>query len=548
MSGSAFLMRVLWYARTAPTIGVDITNFIELSPTKAVDIQNNILNFTLKNYDGRFLNADGTLKFKQGEKFELYAKLTEDLNDLVTTTWQDDNALVGVYFLQEFSHEISDGTFRFKIKCLDQLYVLFNRVMTQTYGIASSFTAPGIFRAICRANSDLDAGQFYGTDNVSGVRFSIQSNWLSEGGFIQDYRLVSEGGPSTTLNGSLSAGGATITVTSTAGFKDAGTLVIGSEHIAYTAKNATQFTGCTRGIDDGTDVAHADGSAVYQGFPLMSLNQIWKPIYEWLSTLSQTININYPDETVYTGSVFYPRAFLMNLNHNNKMEWYNPDDSVDHSLVIGQNDIYNLSITRTVLDAINFVIYNAGEDMNGVGITWYFYNSNTNISEFKMRYQPMTDIADTYLKADTNPKAATPADNSLRKYPAAYPVSDWSFKIDSNKWRAQNGETARTTLTNNTDWNDSLREACKWNGLQRAIQLTLKMSGLRYKGTIAMRFNNMRPGDLISLTSVNTEMTNKLVRVIDVRHSINARSITTNLEVEEDDKTILSNLIGNFGV
>lgn len=554
MSGSVFVMRMIYYSVDNLSVGTDITEMVDITPTKAVDIQNNILNITLKNYDNRFINTDGTNIFKQADKFELYAKITDDLADVSSTAWQTDTNLIGVFFLQEFTHEISDNSFRFKIKCLDQLYVLFNRVMTQTYGISQSFTAPGIFRAVTRANSDLDAGQFYGTDNVSGVKFSIQSNFVSEGGYIQDYRTVAEGGPSTTLNGTLTAGATTITVMSNIGFQDAGTLVIGSEHISYTGKSSTTgFTGCTRAIDDTVAIAHTGGTTVYQGFPLMSLNQIWKPIYEWLQNLSQTININYANETIYTGQVFYPRAFLMNLDHNNSIEWFNPDDTIDHTLTIGSDDIYNLNLTRSVLDAINFVIYNAGTDMNGVGVTWYFYNSNTNIAEFKMRYQTMTDLADTFLKKDLeiNPnRAATPENDTLRRYPSTYTpaISNWSFKDSGNKWRAKEGQAARTTLTSDGDYNDSLREACKWEGLQRATQLTLKMAGLRYKGTLSMRFRNIRAGDLISLTSTNTELNGKLIRVIDVRHGITGKQASTNLELEEDDKTILSNLIGNYGV
>jgi len=187
MSGSVFVMRVIWYPQDTPTVGTDLTEFVDVSPSKAVDIQNNILNMTLKNYDNRFIKTDGTNKFKQADKFEVYGKMTDDLADITTTTWQSDTNLIGVFYLQEFTHDVSDGMFRFKIKALDQLFVLFNRVMTQTYGIASSFTAPGIFRAVVRANSNVDAGQYYGTDNVSGVKFSIQANYVSEGGYIQDY-------------------------------------------------------------------------------------------------------------------------------------------------------------------------------------------------------------------------------------------------------------------------------------------------------------------------------------------------------------------------
>ena len=62
-----------------------------------------------------------------------------------------------------------------------------------------------------------------------------------------------------TLDGGISDADTTITVDSTIGFENNGTITIGSEDIPYTNTSATQFTGCSRG---GSAAAHLDGATV----------------------------------------------------------------------------------------------------------------------------------------------------------------------------------------------------------------------------------------------------------------------------------------------
>lgn len=65
----------------------------------------------------------------------------------------------------------------------------------------------------------------------------------------------------TTLNGAISDSATTITVVSTTLFPSTGLVSIENEVISYTGKTGTTFTGCTRGFDGTTAVAHADGLA-----------------------------------------------------------------------------------------------------------------------------------------------------------------------------------------------------------------------------------------------------------------------------------------------
>ena len=69
-------------------------------------------------------------------------------------------------------------------------------------------------------------------------------------------------GSSTALNGSINSSVTTVTVDSTSGFEDAGTITIGTENITYTGKSSTQFTGCTRGADSTTAASHLDDVTV----------------------------------------------------------------------------------------------------------------------------------------------------------------------------------------------------------------------------------------------------------------------------------------------
>jgi len=71
-------------------------------------------------------------------------------------------------------------------------------------------------------------------------------------------------GASTDLDGALNSTATTITVNSTSGFSDTGTLLIGSEQITYTGTTTTTFTGCTRGANSTTAASHADDATVQQ--------------------------------------------------------------------------------------------------------------------------------------------------------------------------------------------------------------------------------------------------------------------------------------------
>ncbi len=70
-------------------------------------------------------------------------------------------------------------------------------------------------------------------------------------------------GSSTTLSAAIDAAAGTLPVYSTSGFTDAGTLVIGGEQVTYTGRDATNFTGCTRGANATPATGHNLNDLVY---------------------------------------------------------------------------------------------------------------------------------------------------------------------------------------------------------------------------------------------------------------------------------------------
>jgi hypothetical protein len=68
---------------------------------------------------------------------------------------------------------------------------------------------------------------------------------------------------STLLDGSIDSSQTTITVDSTDGFPDTGTIKIADEEIFYTGKTATSFTGAVRGFNGTTAASHPDNSLVF---------------------------------------------------------------------------------------------------------------------------------------------------------------------------------------------------------------------------------------------------------------------------------------------
>lgn len=92
----------------------------------------------------------------------------------------------------------------------------------------------------------------------------------------------------TTLNGNISANATTITVASTGVFRvTGGRITIGSEKILYQYKDATNFYGCIRGLEDTVATTHTTGDTVKENNLILNYTRLPVPL---TITDSPTVN------------------------------------------------------------------------------------------------------------------------------------------------------------------------------------------------------------------------------------------------------------------
>lgn len=102
----------------------------------------------------------------------------------------------------------------------------------------------------------------------------------------------------TSLNGALNSTSTSITVTSAATFKTSGIVLVDAERITYVGRNATQFTGCTRGALGTSAASHSSGAGVSERELIFSddLNDT----FDALGTKINTLTMFWLNSSLYT--------------------------------------------------------------------------------------------------------------------------------------------------------------------------------------------------------------------------------------------------------
>jgi hypothetical protein len=111
-------------------------------------------------------------------------------------------------------------------------------------------------------------------------------------------------GVSTTLNGNISNSVTTIALTDASSFSSAGKIKINNEIISYAGKSTNNLTGCTRGVNSTTAVAHTSGATV---------DQVLETVTGLSHLEGQTVSIladgaTHPTKVVSSGSISLDRA------------------------------------------------------------------------------------------------------------------------------------------------------------------------------------------------------------------------------------------------
>jgi len=281
---------------------------------------------------------------------------------------------------------------------------------------------------------------------------------------------------------------------------------------------------------------------VYQGFPQILMSKIWKPIFEWVGELSQTTSTNYLSENQSGGTTYFNRTFLFWVDKDNATHWVYPSDTVDLTIALSEEGKRSFSLGKSVFDAVNFIIYNCGEDLYGNGILHYIYDDRSEVKSLKMKYQPMIKIVqelmDLDMKADVD-AGRTRETTNQDIYKNFCVDGDYPFApafIDStNAFKARLGQSQITEVANDTAYNSALRDAAKEKGYLAAEKITTNRAGLRWKGQIALKGTHLNPGDLVQVTNPFVGLQSQLLRVKEVTHNINRNAWETTLNVEEDE-------------
>jgi len=493
---SILLKKILWYRVSSPDDPINITDGIDMTVGRGMDIKNNIVTINLKNapqsFDSdenfvhKYINPDGTIKFKEEDQFKVYLKYTDDMADVEDPVWSENTLttppetdLKGVYYLIEFGVVTDVKSTPIKIKCADKTYILFNKLLVRAFTKAQALNSPEAIQKVIRYSTESEKGQFLGTGSDPGVKYDV------------DARLDTETGGG---DGSGEAG------------------------FIQTVRKAVSESGTVN-----ADLV----------FPDIALAKVWKPVYEWINELSQIEYLNTGDELNDTTPIVYGRPFLYYVDEVNKFHWFETDNVVSETIVIGTTPgIYSYKLTNKVFDIVNFIVFRGGSDFYGKGTLDYEIDDTSTISNLKMRVVAMTDIAQGLI------------DREIKEGNLVADVAG-AYTYGGNRYDRKTGPDPialwdNTSYASDAAYNTALRKEILRLGKLRARSLISGLTDARYKGTMERKGVIQTVGALLDVTNTKTGQVNELIRAMDVRDIINKKGWFTTLSIEQDQKAIIA--------
>ena len=276
-------------------------------------------------------------------------------------------------------------------------------------------------------------------------------------------------------------------------------------------------------------------------FPIIAMAKVYKPVYEWiqdLSTLQATNNIKGRDVIQDIDDLNNPvqnRRMRFYIDINNKARWFYPDDLVDYNIIISDaslrtQDVKKYKLSRSIFDVINFVIYNGGMDLYGVGTLNYFFDKNTRVKSLQSKYKAYNEIALILINNELQAgHLVANANGAFTHQGQRYNAISYGFETT---WGVS------TVGFNNDDYNNALRQAIDDACQIAAENFTFGRGNPRWKGTIVMSGRNYVAGEIIRITSRIHGFVNQLVRITDVTHTITKEAWDTTITLQEDEPPI----------
>lgn len=266
-------------------------------------------------------------------------------------------------------------------------------------------------------------------------------------------------------------------------------------------------------------------------FDTIQYGATFKTVYEWITDLSQ------PE---YTHD---DKPYIFYVDEHNSFHWFYPSGDNPDILTDITTDvvIYDVSFEKSVFDIVNCVIFSAGTDLEGHGITGLYVSPTATAQTLVMKYYEWPgDIAEKVKADELQAMAKNAITYDAKGYPDNYTLYN---NAHCNTWNDD-------TITDDTTYNDRFRLRCRYgypdksvDGLGRAAaaNLTDQTSDLRWRGKIEVKgTKSFLTGDLMQVTYPAIGMTTQKLRLKDVTHHLSSAGWFTELEFEEDQKAITS--------
>lgn len=465
---STLIKRIVWYGNKGTDTGVDLEDINSISIKRGLDAKSNSIELVLKNpidqYNGtnivhKYIDPNYyTLLIKAGDIIEFYLKNADQKYTIDINTTTD---LIVTADVVDFEFDLDQKKSTIKLVCIDKTFSLLNKLWTQNYTSTSAMNAPEIIKNIVR--------------NVSGTAEST-AKWGYE--------------------------------TSDAG--NAGTLLTDGTGIFEIDARLESAGGYVQDV-------RPDASA----YPDISMSKLFKPVYEWIEELSQPENTNSAAEiTAATEKCTLKHVYF--IDKENRLHWFYPDNTSDYTIVTGNNSadgvVKRVKLTRNTFDVVNYVIFNAGKDLNNVSVLNYFYDVSSKEPKLKPKFIPYTYICTNMRQAEKDKgNISINADETV------------NILVSS-------GTTAwGESYSSASDYKDKFWNRAVKMGQASARNYIIRRGSPRYKGTVEIVGRNLIPGEVITFTALAIGVNVQKLRIMSAQHIIDDRGWTTSLELEEDE-------------
>ena len=260
-----------------------------------------------------------------------------------------------------------------------------------------------------------------------------------------------------------------------------------------------------------------DGGA----FPTIDFAFTGKPGIEWLTELSQP---------AYTGD---DRAYIFWIDTNNVLHWKYPSQTSDGTITQGQLDLFSADFNRNADNVINLVIYNAGADLKGNGVLWYYFDATSRTNEVKGRFFPMIELSQKEI-FDKEIAEGNLVQSSSGTIPYKGLLYEVTYPITTS-WGV--------AVADFDEYNDAVRDRLKQQGNIRAARITTRFGKLLWKGKVEVKGTRIyNPGDLLTCTFPDFGIFNYLLRVTDISHGIGDDGWVTTINLEEDEEAVSASI------